>query len=91
MLKAINPKNQSIVNRALKHLAKYDLMNDARDKAYGEGDAIAHRKYDKACEAAFEKYFEAMHSLPKGQQKAIEKHLRFGCPLMISTKIMEQA
>jgi len=70
---AINPKNQSKVNRILAWATKYDIANNNRDIADGDGDDKAYKKYDRQCQMMFDKYLELMDDLPKGQQKAIEK------------------
>ena len=72
ILKAINPKNQSLVNKAINWLVKHNSFNDLRDIADGEGDDKAYSKWDKKCVHSFDMYLEYLYDLPKGQQKAIE-------------------
>lgn len=73
MTKAINPKNQSLVNKTVKYLKKYYELNDLRDQADNDGDERSWNAYDKKCANAFDKYLENLCMLPKGQQTAINK------------------
>ena len=72
-MKAINPKNQTIVNRAIQWLKKYNEADTLRNLADSEGDVKAFDKYEKECEKAFNKYLDYVSELPKNQVKAIEK------------------
>ncbi len=77
-LQAINPKNQSKVNKAIQWMQKYEDANTKRDMICDnlecdEEDSKEYRAINRRCEQAFDKYLEAMEELPKGQQKAIEK------------------
>jgi hypothetical protein len=74
-MKAINPKNQTTVNRCLKALDRYDHLNNLRDIADGNGDEREYSKLNKQCEEAFDRYLTYLHELPKNQQKQIEKIL----------------
>lgn len=71
-LTAINPKHQAMVNRAMKHLLKYNELNDQRDIADNDGDTRLFAKLDRACERAFDKFLEAMSELPKREREQIE-------------------
>jgi hypothetical protein len=71
-MEAINPKNQSLVNKALKYNQKYDELNVLRSNADDAGDVKAFNKLDRQCAQAFDKYLDVMAELPKYQQKAIE-------------------
>tara|TARA_R110000822_G_scaffold156605_1_gene296385 strand:+ start:489 stop:719 length:231 start_codon:yes stop_codon:yes gene_type:complete len=71
-MKAINPKNQSIVNKAVNWLEKHNKADDLRNIADSDGNEKEFKKYDKECENTFNKYLEYMSELPKNQQKAIE-------------------
>ena len=71
-MEAINSKNQSLVNKALRYNARYEELNDKRSNAYDQGDLKALSKLDRQCIEAFEKYLDVMTELPKNQQKAIE-------------------
>lgn len=73
MLKAINPKHQKAVSKAVKALTTYNTYNTLRDKADGEGDDKAFRKYDRMCESSFDKYLKIVTELPKREKDAIEK------------------
>ena len=72
-MEAINPKNQSIVNKAIAWLDKYNKADDLRNIADGEGDEKAYRKYDRECEKTFDKFLDYMSEMPKNQQLAIYK------------------
>lgn len=73
MIQAINPKNQSLVNKAVKYLQKYYAANDLRNKADDEGAEKEWKKYNRICEDVFDKHLDAMAMLPKGQQQIIDK------------------
>ena len=86
---AINPKNQSKVNRAISWAMKYDLANDQRTIAEDNDDDKAFNKLDRQCDKAFEKFYDLMDELPKGQRKAIEKILPLsiqGCHTFFSNQ-----
>ncbi len=72
---AINPKNQTIVNRCLKALDRYNELNDKRNDADDNGDMREYRKLDKKCEDAFDRYLTFLWALPKNQQIQINKIL----------------
>ena len=72
-MKAINKRNQALVNRAVKWLEKHNEANDQRDIADGNGDDKAYRKYDKLCEKTWDKYEECISELPKREVNQIEK------------------
>lgn len=73
MLKAVNPKHQKAVNKAVKALMSYNAYNTLRDKVDGEGDDKAFKKYDRLCESAFDKYLDIVGELPKRERDNIEK------------------
>jgi len=74
-MKAISPKNQTIVNRCIKAMARYSELNDLRDKAYdSEAKQSEINKYERLCAEAYDRYLNYLYELPKGQQKAIEKN-----------------
>jgi len=73
MIQAINPKNQSLVNRAVKYLQKYYELNDLRNVADDNGAEKELKKYNRMCEDVFDKYLDALAELPKGQQQIIDK------------------
>lgn len=75
LVKIINPKNKSLVNRAVSNLIKYNEANRLRDIADGDGDEKAFRKLDRRCETLFDKYLSIVDELPKNQVKLIEKAL----------------
>lgn len=72
-MKAINPKNQKQLDKAIKALIKYNELNDLRNEADGNGDEKLEKKLERLCEVSFDKYLELSGELPKGQIKAIEK------------------
>ena len=78
-IQAINKKHQSMVNKAVKYLIKYNEANNLRDKAsdnnekdYDE-DCKEWRKYDRRCESLFDKYSDCIEELPLREVKQIEK------------------
>lgn len=78
-IQAINKKNQSMVNKAVKYLIKYNEANNLRDKAsdnnekdYDE-DCKEWRKYNRQCEEMFDKYEQCIEELPSREVKQIEK------------------
>lgn len=77
MIKAINPKNQSLVNKAVKYLMRYYELNDLRDNEENESEvgcmSAKWSKLNRQCEDVFDKYLDAMAELPKGQQQIIDK------------------
>lgn len=76
-MEAINSKNQSIVNKAMTWLEKYNKADDLRNIADGDGDGKAFRKHDRECEKTFDKFLEYMSVLPKNQQSAIYKSEKY--------------
>lgn len=74
-IQAVNPKNQKLVNRVAKQLAKYNALNDARDQADSAGDDRLFNRLDRQCETAFNKYLELSELLPARELKRIEKVL----------------
>jgi len=72
-IKALNPKNQSKVNKAVNALLRYYELNNLRDNADGEGNERAYKKYNRMCEQAFDKYLNYLTDLPKREQANIEK------------------
>jgi hypothetical protein len=71
-LKAIHPKHQATVNRALFHLIKYNEANDLRDKYDGEGDLKNFKVQDSICEKRFHRYESITSELPKREVNNIE-------------------
>jgi len=72
-MKAINPKNQALVNKAIQWLEKHNAFNDQRNIADDIGDEKAYNKLDKKCESSYDKFLEYMEELPKNQQNLIYK------------------
>lgn len=75
MLQAINPRNQELVNKALKYNERYDYLNDQRGLAENCGFDKLVNKLNRMCEDAFDKHLDAYNQLPKNQQLAITKYL----------------
>tara|TARA_R110000822_G_scaffold1592_2_gene7371 strand:- start:11 stop:280 length:270 start_codon:yes stop_codon:yes gene_type:complete len=80
-VKAINPKHQSIVNKAVVWWEKYEFFNDQRNTAsdnseydYEEDDKLW-RKWDRLCIKSFDRYDELMQELPKREQNNVENKL----------------
>lgn len=72
-MEAINPKNQTTVNKAIQWLEKYNRADILRNVADGEGNEKEFNKHERECEKAFNKYLEYTSELPKNQVNAIEK------------------
>ena len=70
-MKAINKAHQSKVNRAIKHLTKYNQLNNLRDLA--DGEEKEYRKLDRQCALAFDKYLEIVMEIPMRERNQIEK------------------
>jgi hypothetical protein len=73
--RAVNKRNQKLVAKTCKALAKYYEFNSLRDLADNAGDEKLVRKYDTACEKAFSKYLDLLADLPKYEQKVIDKFI----------------
>lgn len=71
--KAINPKHQSKVNKAVKALLKYNELNDLRDKASDLDQEKEFKKLDNLCAKYFDKYLEIIDELPARERNNIEK------------------
>jgi hypothetical protein len=71
-IKAINPKNQTTVNRCLKALNRYYVLNDLRNLAEDSENISDYKKYDRLCQKVFDRYLDYLYSLPKNQQRTIE-------------------
>ncbi len=78
---ALNPKHQSLVNKVVAWDTKYELANDQRTLAYDltefdfEEDDKTWRKWNRACENAYDKYLTYFEELPKREQLNITKTL----------------
>tara|TARA_R110000803_G_scaffold191759_1_gene254458 strand:- start:2202 stop:2465 length:264 start_codon:yes stop_codon:yes gene_type:complete len=77
-VKAINQRHQSMVNRSISWLEKYDKANSQRDLASDsnekdfDDDCANWRKYDRLCEKTWDKYLECLSELPSREVKNIE-------------------
>ena len=75
---SITPKNQSLVNKAVNWLNKYDAYNTQRDFISDnldcdEEDSKEWRQINKKCEVSFDKHLNYLEDLPKREQNNIEK------------------
>jgi len=75
---SITQKNQSLVNKAVKWLNKYDEYNTQRDfisdnLECDEDDSKEWRQINKKCEVSFDNYLDYLWDLPKREQNNIEK------------------
>lgn len=68
-----NKGNVKYVKSAVNWLTKYNEANRLRDIADGDGDDKAWNKANRQCERTFDKYLEAIDTLPKYQIKLIEQ------------------
>jgi hypothetical protein len=75
MLKALNPKNQTLVNRAIAAHIRYNELNDLRNLAEDSENTKEYNKLDRMCAQVFDRYLDYTYQLPKGQQKAIETYI----------------
>ena len=72
-LTAITRANQNNVNKAVYWGQKYNVLNDLRDDADGQGNDKLYKKYDRMASDAFNKHLEYMSELPKREQAKVEK------------------
>ena len=72
-MKAINQKYQSIVNKCVSWLEKYNEYNTQRDIADGNGDEKLFNKWDRKCVNAYDKYLDYADELPKRELEQIEQ------------------
>lgn len=77
-IKSITPKNQPLVNKAVKWLIKHNDFNIIRDYISDnldceEYDSKEWRQINRKCETSFDKYLEYIDELPKREVKNIEK------------------
>lgn len=70
-IKIINPKNKTIVKRAVEWLKKYNEFDKQRNIADGNGDEKLWSKLNNKCEMSYDKFMCLMEELPKNQQKII--------------------
>lgn len=68
-----NKANLKYVKSAVNWLTKYNEANRLRDIADGDGDEKAWNRANRKCENAFDKYLDAIDTLPKYQVKLIEQ------------------
>ena len=74
---AVNKKHQKQVNKAVKALINYNNLNDLRNLAYDECDDKLTERFDRKCEAAWDKYYDARFDLPKREVDQIEKSILY--------------
>lgn len=68
-----NKTNLKYVKSAVNWLIKYNEANRLRDIADGDGDEKAWNKANATCERTFDKYLDAIDTLPNYQIKLIEQ------------------
>lgn len=68
-----NKRNVKYVKSAINWLIKYNEANNLRDIADGDDDNKAYNKANRECERTFDKYLEAIDTLPEYQIKLIQK------------------
>jgi len=81
-IKSITPKNQKLVNKAVKWLVKYYDFNTKRDYISDnldceDDESKEWRAINRKCEKAFDKYLDCLWDLPKREQINIEKREGF--------------
>lgn len=74
---AVNKKHQKQVNKAVKALINYNNLNDLRNLAYDECDDKLTERFDRKCELAWDKYYDAIYDLPKRELDKIEKSILY--------------
>ena len=74
---AVNKKHQKQVNKAVKCLLAYNNLNDLRNLAYDECDDKLTERFDRKCELAWDKYYDARFDLPKREVDQIEKSILY--------------
>ena len=72
-MKAKTITNQSLLNRVVKALTKYNALNNLRDNADNNGDDKLVNKLNNQCESSWNKYKELLQELPKYEQNNILK------------------
>ena len=74
---AVNKKHQKQVNKAVKCLIAYNALNDLRNLAYDKCDDKLTERFDRKCELAWDKYYDAIYELPKRELDKIEKSILY--------------
>jgi len=77
-IKSITPKNQKLVNKAVRWLVKYYEFNTKRDHISDnlecdEDESKEWRAINRKCEYSFNNYLECLWDLPKREQLNIER------------------
>jgi hypothetical protein len=70
---AVNKKHQKQVNKVVKLLIAYNSLNDLRNLCYDECNEKLTAKFDRQCELAWDRYYDARYELPKREIEQIEK------------------
>jgi len=70
---AATKRNEANAKKAIYWGRKYNQLNDARDRADGDGNERLYRQLDRQCESTFDKYQDFLSELPKREQAKIEK------------------
>jgi hypothetical protein len=66
-------KNQSLLNKCLKALEKYDNANDKRYAAADDGNDKAYKKFDDMCGKYFDAHCFYFDLLPVYEQVRVKK------------------
>jgi putative IMPACT (imprinted ancient) family translation regulator len=74
---AVNKKHQKQVNKAVKFLIAYNSLNDLRNLCYDECNEKLTAKFDRQCELAWDRYYDARYELPKREVDQIEKSILY--------------
>jgi len=74
-MKAINPKHQSTVNKAISWLVKYNTYNNLRDDIENADEELSAswRVADRNCGRSFDMFLTYCDELPKAEVSAIKK------------------
>lgn len=81
IVKAINPKYQTLVNKAVIWAIKYNEYNTSRNAAYDnlsedieyEEDCKIWRKFNRLCENSWDKYQSYLDELPSRERSIIDR------------------
>lgn len=74
-MKAINPKNQKLIDKCLKFNAAYDAASNLRDTLEGAGEKT--KKINATCEKLFYKFLDACNDLPKYELRNLENKIKY--------------
>lgn len=72
---ALNPENQSLVNKADKLLTQYLLRKDLYDIAMDSNNEEEAEKLDLLCDESFDKLYDVLNELPIEESSRLERYL----------------